>query len=235
MNSEDTLDEFYAICDFPYAIGAFSDMRRYIRLVNEFLPHGPTQLALRLNARLKRESDPVREGELESELDTINQDAAITLPRLVWGGVLVSIFAAFENGISESFKHWQTSTHYQTEFKKLPRKDFIRSAEQYCKEAVGVELFHNKQLRTPLIELKDFRNSFAHGSGLLTDLAPTLINAINSKQHVGVTLDVIDGKWIANARAAAYYLLSAERTIKQFNDNVLDKCLEYRRALSTNV
>lgn len=232
---EDIHDTFYAIGEFPFATEAFSEIGRYIRLVNEFLSHGSDQLAVRINARLACESDPVREGELMSELDAVNQDAAITLPRLVWGGVFVSIFAAFENGVTEALKHWQLTTKCQEEFRKKPRKDFIWSAEKYSKDFLGVELFHNKQLKTSLSELKAFRNNFVHESGLLLGLPQSLVNSIDLKRHAGVDLKVIDGKWVANARAATYYLLSAESAIKKFNDDVLDKCLEVRRPLSSKV
>jgi hypothetical protein len=75
-NSAPDLQSFLDIaCDFPSALGAFADLRRYVRSVHEFLPHTSAQQAVRIKARLQKEDDPVRTGELEYELDVITKDS----------------------------------------------------------------------------------------------------------------------------------------------------------------
>ena len=226
----DPFSEFDLICEFPFAIGAFAELRRYVRAVHQFLPHASAQQAVRIEAHLKRETDPVRTGELEHELEVVGRDSVITLPRIIWGGVLVTIFAAYENGVRSALKHWQNTTGNSEEFHCLPRKDFLKSAEAYAKTHVGVTLFQSDISRETLTALKSFRNSFAHGSGLVSDLPDKLAADIHDNRHPGVTLEVVDGQWVANARSAAYYLLSAEGAIKQFGDVILEKCLQHHRA-----
>lgn len=228
----DPFDEFDLICEFPFAIGAFAELRRYIRAVNDFVPHVTAQQGARITARIKRTSDPVSVAEMESELEAISRDGSTVLPRLIWGGILVSVFAAFEYGVKKTLKHWQITVGHTVEFKTLPRKDFLKSAEIYAAEQLELPLFSSPQARKTLMDLKSFRNSFAHGSGLLSDLPETLIAAIHLRRHPGVSLEVEDGQWVGNAQSAAYYLLSSERAIKTFGETVLEKCLAYNRGSS---
>lgn len=227
----DPFAEFDLICDFPCAIDAFAELRRYIRAVNDFIPHVTDQQGIRITARIKRESDPVALDEMEYELETVARDGATVLPRLIWGGVLVSLFAAFEFGVRRILKHWQASVDHPNEFKVLPRKDFIKSAELYAQENIGLPLFNSQHIRQTLIDLKDFRNSFAHGSGLLSDLSINLVAAISQRIHPGVSLDIEDGQWVGNARSAAYYLLKSEKAINAFSECVLEKYLAHNRTL----
>ncbi len=55
----DPFAEFDLICEFPFAMDTFAELRRYIRAVNDFIPHITAQQGVRIAARIKRESDPV--------------------------------------------------------------------------------------------------------------------------------------------------------------------------------
>jgi hypothetical protein len=226
----DLLDEFDLRCEFPSIGGAFGELRRYVRAVHHFLPHSSAQQAVRLQARITRELDPVTAGELEHDLEVVINDEQVTLPRVVWGGVMVSVFATYENGARLALRHWQRTTTHTVEFRVLPRKDFLKSAEAYAKEHIGVPLFSSAFERDALWDLKAFRNSFAHGSGLLSDLSNRLQLAIAAKdRHAGVAMMVSEGQWVSNARSSAYYLLVAERSAKRFGETILEKCIEHHR------
>ncbi|OQW68498.1 MAG: hypothetical protein BVN35_19885 [Proteobacteria bacterium ST_bin11] len=213
------LDE---LCEFPWAIDAFSDLRRYVKIVNDFLPHATAQQKVRLSARIKSETEPVNVGECESELESVQRDESTVLPRLVWGGVLVSCYAAFEFGLESIFRHWQIATKHSIPFKKEPKKDFLSSAERYAKQQIGVPLFASNGLRGKLFELKDLRNSFAHTGG---QLSPTLKHKIIKIGRSGLALDIVDDHWIASLQAVEFYLLIAEKVILSFGDAVSEKCL----------
>lgn len=225
----DPFAEFDLICEFPFAIDTFAQLRRYISAANDFIPHVTAQQGVRITARIKRASDPVSVAEMEAELEAVTRDGSTVLPRLIWGGILVSVFAAFEYGVKRTLKHWQATVGHSAEFRILPRKDFIKSAEIYTRDQIGLPLFNSQQTRNTLVDLKSFRNSFAHGSGLLSDLPENLVTAINQCRNPGVSLEVEDGQWVGNARSAAYYLLSSERAIQTFGESVLEKCIVYNR------
>ena len=163
----DPLAEFDFICEFPLATGAFTELRRYVRHIHEFLPHASAQQAIRLEARLQNEADPVAIGEIDYELERINIDSQVSLPRLIWGGTLVTIFGAYENSVTNAVRYWQMITKHQNEFAKVGKRDVLKTVSQYSQSNIGVALFQTQQLEQAITELKCFRRSFAHGSGLL--------------------------------------------------------------------
>lgn len=222
--------DFNLICGFPSPIDAFAELKRYMRAVHQFLAHATAQQTVRLQARLKAETDPVAIGEFECELESIKFDESTVLPRLVWGGILVSIYAAFEFGVKQVLNHWQATVRHPIPFKEMPRKDFLTSAESYAKDYIGVKLFANDVHRARAAELKELRNSFAHRGSQLSTLSRKLETDIKKKVHPGVTLDVVEGQWVANARSAAYYHFSTESAIFSFADLVLEKCLAYGKS-----
>jgi len=57
------------LTDFPQAAGAFADMRRYLKLVWQFSDFPSAQAATWLRTELNCTTDPVREGELRSEIE----------------------------------------------------------------------------------------------------------------------------------------------------------------------
>ncbi len=225
--SNDPFSLLDQLSDFPWPAAAFSELRRYVRVVNEFLPHATIQQAVRLKAQIKSEVDPVAIGEFESALENIKVDELTVLPRLVWGGVLVSVYAAFEYGIESIFRHWQISTEYPFQFKK-GHKDFLSSAEVYAETQIGIQLFLNHVQRERLLELKDLRNSYVHRGGQVSTLSKRLETGIKNKSHFGLALEIIDGQWVANARSVAFYLLEAERAIRLFSDAAVEKCMLHR-------
>jgi hypothetical protein len=224
------MDPFEALeiaCEFPFTSGAFDDLRRYVRAVHEFLPHSSAQQSIRIEAKLKGIDDPVRTGELEHELDVIAQDAQTTLPRIVWGGVLISIYAAYENATRTSMNHWQSTTKYPEPFRPPPGRDFLKFSAKYAQVNLHVDLFGDAQLRKKLFELKALRNSFVHTGGLLASLPETIAADIATKRHLGVSLEVQEDRWVGNARCAAYYLQVAEKATKYLEFAILGEVREY--------
>lgn len=147
-----------------------------MRLVDEFFPYLTAQQVVRLTARIKSEVNPVAVSEFESEIKSLKDDESIALPRLVWGGVLVSINAAFEFGVESVFRHWQTITAHSIPFKQEPKKDFLSSARNYAQDHIGIKLFSTPVQKERLDELKQLRNSFVHKGGQLSTLSPKLRN-----------------------------------------------------------
>lgn len=113
---EDPFEDFDLICDFPWAIDSLAELKRFVRVVHQFIPHATDQQAARLRARIKTETDPVAIGEFEGELEAVMHVASAILPRLVWSGVLVSMYAAFEYGVHRILDHWRVTVSRPTSF-----------------------------------------------------------------------------------------------------------------------
>ena len=69
MSNPGPLDVLDLLTDFPHAAGAFAEMQRYITQVSQFADFPSAQTVTRLKAELNRTNDPVREGELEYEIE----------------------------------------------------------------------------------------------------------------------------------------------------------------------
>ena len=227
--TEDPFEDFDLICDFPWALDVFVDLKRLVRVVHQFMPHATDQQAVRLRARIKAETDPVAIGEFEGELEAVVREASTVMPRLVWGGILVSVYAAFEYGVHQTLNHWQATVGHPPLFAQRKGEDFLTSAEAYAQEHIRVPLFKNAKQQSRLSKLKYLRNSFVHNGSQLSTLRHELISKIEQKSHAGLSLEVVDGQWVANARSATFYLLLSETTIRPFGDLVLEKCLAHSK------
>lgn len=229
-STNDLFWEFDELCEFPWPNAPFVDLKRYVRSVYEFLPHVSSQQEVRLQARVRAESDPVAIGEFKSEIELVRNSGSIVLPRVIWGGVLVSIYSAYEFGVESVLHYWRQSTNNLAAIKFEPKRDFLKCAEDYTRLHLGIPLFVNDRQRTRLNELRTLRNSFVRRGSRFSTLPRKLQAAISSKEHSGLSLDESDGQWIANARSAAFYLLMAERAIKTFGDEAVEKCLASKGA-----
>ena len=229
------LAEFDFACDFPWTQGSFAELRRYVRAVEEFLPHSSAQRSVRLHARIGRTPDPVQIGEVQSELAELEQDERTVIPRLVWGGVLVAVYGALEFGVKRTLAHWCQTVAYRPTFRKQRNESFLVSAETYVRQHLLLELFPSEAHRTKLLALSALRNSFAHGGGLLADLSDEVADAIRTKAHAGLAFEVSEGQWVPNGSAAIHYLRLARDTLSPFGSAVLEKCLAHHCARSKGV
>ncbi len=219
---------FDHLCEFPWPGVACSRLRRYIGAVNEFLPYSTAQQILRLEARVKTEVDPVSIDECKSEIENLREDGETLLPRLIWGGVLVSIYAAFEFDIERVFRHWKNVCSYPVQFKQESKKDFLSSAKAYAENQVGVQLFSAHRQYEKLNELKQLRNSFVHKGGQMDLLPEVLQKKIHNKVHPGVTLDVVGDQWVGNAQSVEFYLLVVEGVVRSFGEVMVEKCIYHK-------
>jgi hypothetical protein len=224
FKSPDAWDTFDRIQDFPFPETAFFELKRYVRSVHEFLPHISEQQTVRIEAQLAAESDPVSIGELKSNLQGVREDGSELLPRLLWGGVLVSTYAAFEFGVGQVLKHWQTTVRNKPRFVQ-ERGDFLIAAERYAQHYLKISLFSSAEHRRVISQLKGLRNSFVHKGSKVATLPKDLRAALEQQEHIGLSLERADECWIANARAAVFFLLRAEEVVRAFSHAALDRCL----------
>jgi hypothetical protein len=221
-NSPDVLD---LLTDFPHAAGAFADMRRYVTSVSQFSDFPSAQAATRLRAELKRTTDPVREGELQYEIEVAERDASSTVPRIVWGSILVATYATFETGVKNALIHWATHVPEASTFECKGAGQFLKTASAYAEKEVGVALFSSPVLKEVVLELKSLRDSFAHSAGQLPIRRTQLHASIAKSCARGYPITIDENTWIAQPRAVAFYLLQTERTYKLFSNAVMERYL----------
>lgn len=225
MKTEDSLDILDLLTEFPQATGAFAEMRRYIRGVAQFSEFAGAQSVTRLKAELQRTTDPVREGELLYELEVAEHDAKSNVPRIVWGSVLVAVYATFETGVRNALAHWSNRVPMAAAF-EVKGNGLLKLASSYAESEVGIELFPDTALKEIVLELKTFRDSFAHSTGRMPSRRTELHSSIDKANRRGLSVEVEDGNWIASPRLSAYYLIGTERAYKVFCDGVMDKYIQ---------
>lgn len=223
MSNSSPTDVLDLLTEFPHAAGAFAEMRRYVRLVSQFSDFPTAQAAARLKAELKSTTDPVREGELQYRIEVAERDAKLIVPRIVWGSILVAVYATFETGVKGALAHWGRSVPGAAAFDCKGTGQFLKVARKYAETEVQVELFPNPGLKSIVLELKAFRDSFAHSAGQMPIRRTELHSSIEKSRVRGYPIAVEDNMWIAPPRAVAFYLLQAERAYKLFSEAVMEK------------
>lgn len=225
MTNADPTDILDLLTDFPQAVGAFADMRRYVKLVSEFSDFPSAQAATRLRAELNCTTDPVREGELQYEIEVAEHDARSTVPRIVWGSILVATYATFETGVKSALIHWGSKVPGALAFECNGTGRFLKTASTYAEREVGIILIPDPLLKAVILELKSLRDSFAHAAGQVPSRRTELHSSIEKSCARGYPIAIEDNNWIAPPRAVTFYLLKAERAYKLFAEAVMEKYL----------
>jgi hypothetical protein len=225
MTNADPTDILDLLTEFPQAAGAFADMRRYVKLVSQFSDFPSAQAATRLRAELNCTTDPVREGELQYEIEVAERDARSTVPRIVWGSILVATYATFETGVKSALVHWGSKVPGASAFECNGAGQFLKVASTYAEREVGIVLFPDQPLKVAILELKSLRDSFAHAAGQMPSRRTKLHSSIEKSCARGYPIAIEDNNWIATPKAVAYYLLKAERAYKLFSEAVMEKYL----------
>lgn len=225
MTAPDPLD---AACDFPWSRGTFARLHRCIITVDQGLAHASDLQARSLEDAIARSTDPVSEGELTYELEQLRDQDSPANGRVVWGGLVVSIYAAFEHGLEQIFDHWRNETG-GPQFRAKGAEDLLAAAARHSVEAIGVPLFGSEPDRQPLDQLRELRRSFVHKGGRIAKFPPATWSAIQGIKNVGFPLAVIEERWCADAFAARYYLKAADRVLTSYSQRVFDMILDRAR------
>ena len=216
------LDVLDLLAEFPQALGDFGELRRYVRAVAQFSEFPGAQTVTRLKAQLKRTEDPVRQAELEYEIGVAETDSQTTIPRIVWGSILVAVYATYETSITNVLRFWCERIAQSAPFNPKAEREFLKSASAFANREIGIPLFENESIREAVFGLKALRNSFAHAAGKLPNRRTELHAALDAARSMKLEVAVVDGKWVASPRLAAYHLLQAERAYKAFSKFVIE-------------
>ena len=213
------------LTDFPLTADAFSEMRRYVKLVSQFSDFPSIQTTTRLRAELDRTTDPVRKGELQYEIAIAEYDADNAVPRIVWGSILVATYAMFETGVKSSLIYWSNNVPGASTFECNGTGRFLRNASGYSEREVKIDLFPDPRLKAIIYELKSLRDSFAHAGGQMPGRRTELHSSIEKSCARGYPIAIENSNWIATSRAVAFYLLKTEQAYKLFIKAIMEKYL----------
>ena len=216
------MDTFDADCDFPWQDGAFNHLKRYIVSVDQSLALAHDLQTKALRDAISVETLPVALGELQYELARLEGEDEVSNQRMVWGGLLVSIYAMFEHGLEQIFEHWRLATDGPV-FKTKGGEDIVSAAVRHSADCMELRLFEAASERDCLNQLRTLRKSFVHKGGKITAIPPNLWTIIQSKKNLGFPLEVVEERWCANVFAAQYYLNGAHQVMRRFSRAVSEK------------
>ena len=173
MNSFDEMCE--KASRFPEKDKRFSALEGYVDNLEEFINVTHDQTVLRLQAQIKNESDPVKEGEASFILSQLEGSGKEELSSMVCGSALVSVYFAYEASLLSWFEHLSEELglkKYAT-FKnnrKNKKESFITLAEGYSSEILGFNIFCGVQSSEVIELLRKLRNSYVHNASSISDV-----------------------------------------------------------------
>jgi hypothetical protein len=219
---DNAMDAFDADCDFPWQDGAFNHLERYIVSVDQSLTLAHDLQTKALRDAIAVATHPVALGELQYELARLEGEDEVSNQRLVWGGLLVSIYAMFEYGLEQIFEHWRLVTNGPA-FKTKGGEDIVSAAVRHSTDCMELRLFETTSERDCLNQLRTLRKSFVHKGGKITAIPPNLWTIIQSRKNLGFPLEIVDERWCANVFASQYYLDGTYQVMRRFSRAVSAK------------
>lgn len=219
-NSGDAWDFISSAPDFHVAMIPLLDLISFIQAMHEFLPYIASQQSIRVHAIINKENDPVAIGECGGELEEIIRRDKEIWPQIVWGSVLVSIYAAFEHGVEQVFKNWRSVFNTDPAFSQKQRQDFLAAAEEYATAQIKISLFSDKAHQRSMINLKELRNSYVHNGCRFSLLPQRVQTALTENKYIGCQIigENEDAKWIADARTCLFFALQAKNIVRLLGD-----------------
>lgn len=213
---------FDAATDFPWQGGSFKHLERHLVAVDRFQALAHDLQSKEIRDVISSETDPVALGELQYELTRLEGEDAFSNQRVVWGGLLVSIYAMFEHGLEQIFDHWRLTIGGPA-FKAKGAEDLMSAAIRHTDDCIALHLFETAAERDCLNQLRILRKSFVHKGGKISAVPSDTWKTIQSRKQLGFPVEVNDDQWCANFFAAQYYLHVAQRVMNRFAHAVFSK------------
>lgn len=217
---------------FPRRDSRFYALATYIDSLSEFINVTCDQTELRLRAQIRRESDPVSQAELESELIELQANGRLKYSSTICGSVLVSIYFAYEASVVTIFNHLAQNRSSSTfdNYKKSQTREnnkkpsFLEVASTYSSEVLGISLFSKSLSSNILEELRMLRNSYVHNGCSLDSISErTKQNILNGK--IKKALGHIGSRWYITPTGVSLFFEETHKSFKYFERRAIDKAL----------
>lgn len=205
--------------DFPETDLRFSVMQDYIHEITEFLKFTYNQKKLRLEHRISTVTDEVTKDEMLSDLYNLQENGLDHLSHIIWGGILTSIFASYENSIQEIFEFFSKKYEFP-KFVKSGRRSFVKCAEEYSVTNFNCSLFGKPFDRKLLNELSQLRNSYVHNGCSLILLPCDIRKIIEERAYKDYSLGSKDGLWLANSKNTQLYFHHVYQCVTNYQRRV---------------
>lgn len=217
---------------FPQLDSRFTALEFYVNGLSEFIAVTCDQTELRLKAQIRREMDPVSQGELESELIELQETGRLEFSSTICGSVLVSIYFAWEASVAKIFTYLAQDKSLPTfeNFKKTQNKEnngkqsFLALASAYSSDVLKIPLFDKALSLRLLEELRTLRNSYVHNGCSLDSISDrTRQNILNGKYSKA--LGYIDSKWYITPAGVSLFFKETHESFKNFQRRAIEQAI----------
>lgn len=142
--------------------------------IEDQLDHLKGQRAMRLYARLKKETHAMALDDVEYEVDQLKSTVEELFPKVFRGGFIISLWSVFEACIKDLAEYVRHQKDIPFGLQDLRAGDFLEQTDKFFFRLLAVKAFPEKCVRTKLEDLKGFRNALVHHDGATEELPKTL-------------------------------------------------------------
>lgn len=142
--------------------------------VEDQLEHLKGQRAVRLHARLKRESRGMAQDDIEYELHQLKATVEELFPKVFRGGFVVSLWSVFEACVKDLAEYTRRERNLPFGLQELRSGDFLEQTELFFDRVLSLAAFPDKGVRAKMVEIKGLRNALAHHDGSTAEIPKSL-------------------------------------------------------------
>jgi len=174
-----------------------------------------------------QDKDPVRQAEIESDINYMQESGKLEFSMTICGSVLVSVYFAYEASLTGVFDYLATSkslVSFDTYKKKQKERikeehggkiNFLVIAEEYTKEILKINLFGGNSYASVIEELRVLRNSYVHNGCSLDDLVDSTKGKIINGTYKNV-LGHSDTLWYITPLGVSVFFKETYGSFKHF-------------------
>ena len=220
--SRDSLAELYRrSVTYPGPTLRLAGLEAARAAVEEQLDHLKGQRAVRLYARLKKESRRMAPDDVEYEIGQFKSAVEELFPKIFRGGFIISLWSVFEASTKDLAEYVRREKGVPFGLQDLRAGDFLEQTDKFFGRVLDVKAFPEKAIRAKLEELKGLRNALVHHDGS-TDELPKVLRSSTEAEYRAKGLDVYSDLHHKYAVPSAKYAQEALNTVGAFLEQLAE-------------
>lgn len=219
-----SLEELYRqSLTFPGPSLRMTGLQQVREAIEEQLEHLKGQHTIRLDARLEREARVMADEDIKYEQHQLKNTVDELFPKVLRGGFIVSLWSVFEACVKDLAEYTRREKKLPFGLQELRAENFLNQMDLFFSRTLNLTVFPDKDLRTRLNEIMNFRHALAHHDGSVDKLPNTLYCKSESEyknKGLYVYKDLHHSYAVPSAEYAKESLDSVKKFLEHFSDQV---------------
>ncbi|MDE2387657.1 MAG: hypothetical protein KGN35_01000 [Betaproteobacteria bacterium] len=218
-----SLDELYRqSVTFPGPNLRMTGLQQVREAIEEQLEHLKDQHTIRLGARLEREARMMADEDIEHEQHKLKNMVDELFPKVLRGGFIVSLWSVFEACVKDLAEYTRREKELPFSLQELRAGNFLNQMDLFFSRTLNLTVFPDKDLRTRLDEIMNFRHALAHHDGSV-DKLPNSLHCKNESEYKNKGLYVYKDLHHSYAVPSAEYTKESLDSVKKFLEHFSDQ------------